>query len=133
MRRLQISLEPEQRCEQIEDREKEHWFETVAYRLQPKERKDMKKVYVLMSSYSDRNGLHDFIDRIFTNKDAAIAKAKSEMAEWRSAERTYDFFAYSVQEWRVMDDLNDTANPDWIRAGRRCRPHIEVFRITIEE
>ena len=43
MRRLQISLEPEQRCEQIEDREKEHWFETVAYRLQqPNERKDMK-------------------------------------------------------------------------------------------
>jgi len=41
MRRLQISLEPEQRCEQIEDREKEHWFETAAYRLQqPEERKD---------------------------------------------------------------------------------------------
>ena len=43
MRRLQISLEPEQRCEQTEDREREHWLETVAYRLQPKERKDMKE------------------------------------------------------------------------------------------
>ena len=42
MRRLQISLEPEQRCEQTEDREREHWLETVAYRLQPKERKPMK-------------------------------------------------------------------------------------------
>ena len=38
MRRLQISLEPEQRCEQTEDREREHWLEAVAYGLQPKER-----------------------------------------------------------------------------------------------
>jgi len=45
MRRLQISLEPEQRCEQIEDREREHWLEAVAYGLQqPKEREDMSEL-----------------------------------------------------------------------------------------
>jgi len=54
MRRLQISLEPEQRCEQIEDREKEHWFETVAYRLQqPNERKDNETSKGLRPTNSD--------------------------------------------------------------------------------
>ena len=47
MDRKQISLPPECRCEQIEEREREHWLDAIAHgntpENKPKEREDMKE------------------------------------------------------------------------------------------
>ena len=41
-RRTESSLPPEMRCEQIEDREREHWTEAMAYGIEPVEQPKRK-------------------------------------------------------------------------------------------